>query len=85
MTESDVHTSETSESQKAYFVDPYKHQKKYSRKRYEEDAAFRAQQSTFSKDWQRKKYATDPIWREQVLEKSRRRYQANKEKSKRVE
>ncbi len=86
MTESsDVQMSGSSEAQKAYFIDPYKHQKKYSRKRYEESAEFRAQQSTFSKDWQRKKYATDPVWREQVLEKSRRRYRANKDKSRPVE
>lgn len=45
------------------YVDPYKHQKKYMRKRYTEDADYRAKCAEQRLAYERKRYATDPEYR----------------------
>ena len=59
-------------------LDPYRWQKRYYRKRYEEDPEFKQASKARSIEWQRQKYWDDPEWRARRLELSRMRYHRKK-------
>ncbi len=59
-------------------LDPYRWQKRYRKKRYEEDAEFKEWSKTRAIDWQRQKYRDDPVWRAKRLERTRAMYHRKK-------
>ncbi len=59
-------------------LDPYRWQKRYYNKRYQEDADFKQSSKARAVYWQRQKYRDDPVWREQRLQRSRDRYHRKK-------
>ena len=59
-------------------LDPYRWQKQYRKKRYDEDSDFKQWSKTRAIDWQRQKYRDDPVWRAKRLERTRERYHRKK-------
>jgi hypothetical protein len=68
----------TSEAPVESLLDPYRWQKRYYNKRYQEDADFKQSSKDRAVYWQRQKYRDDPVWREQRLQRSRERYHRKK-------